>query len=830
MNSVPYTPHDFAQRLAQKYSGFIGLNEATTRHQIIDVVLHQVLSWPTSAVVCEEHVSPGYADYVLSGRREKPILVIEAKKDGIFFQLPPVFNDTNDATKVRLKTLVTDEDIRKAVNQARRYAIELGCQFAAITNGHQWIFFKTFAPQSNWLELNAFVVPNLHYFAVNFTAAVSALSYGAIADQLTLSRIIGTALPTDAQLFHTKEHIPSYNQEVTTNHLAPLLRPLAERFLGTIDEHDDEFMEFCYVNRREYEISFVNMQEVVYNSLSPYFISYNVKEFFDDGLGGELGKRITSSARDRRTRDVVIMYGAKGSGKSTFVRKLLYHRPPKEIQHFAVVALIDLVNCEEDKMKIEDRVWTDLLKGIDVDNVLDGTREQLLELFHDEFTKAERQVLVGLNKSSDLYNDRLNSLVKCWLSDRAYCSRCLSDYWKKKRKGLIVVLDNTDQFEPKMQDYCFVLAKQISEELDCLVIVSMREERFYYSRFHGTLDAFQTSGFHLSSPPSSRVFQKRLDYILKVLEDPEYARKVAPQITDDQANATKSLFGVLRREFGRKSSDLSVFLRHCAHGDMRRALSMFREFLTSGYTRVDEMIRTPGWRLQVHQVVRPMMAPIRFFYDENLSQMPNIYQIRSGTIGSHFTALRILKILSEHTSTSTAAFVPMATLRSYFSSIFDMLDDLEKNLDILLRKGLIESNNRIDVLHESIESLRISTFGRYLFNNLCFRFNYVDLVCLDCAVHDEAVARSLARLAERDIGLYYESKKVARLKVRLRRAREFISHLSAEERREAEVYGLDASECVFTARLADQFQADRARIVASARKRYRIDPSDDVWE
>ena len=57
-------------------------------------------------------------------------------------------------------------------------------------------------------------------------------------------------------------------------------------------------MEFCYVNRREYEISFVNMQEVVYNSLSPYFISFNISEFFDDGVGGELGKRITSSARE----------------------------------------------------------------------------------------------------------------------------------------------------------------------------------------------------------------------------------------------------------------------------------------------------------------------------------------------------------------------------------------------------------------------------------------------------------------------------------------------------------------------------------------------------
>ena len=149
-----------------------------------------MLSWPRSAVVCEEHIAPGYADYVLSGRREKPILVIEAKKDGIFFQLPPAFDDKNDATKLRLKTLVTEENIRKAVNQARGYAIERGCQFAAVTNGHQWIFFKTFAPQLDWLELNAFVVPNLHYFSVHFTAALRVLSYDAIVDQLTFPRIV----------------------------------------------------------------------------------------------------------------------------------------------------------------------------------------------------------------------------------------------------------------------------------------------------------------------------------------------------------------------------------------------------------------------------------------------------------------------------------------------------------------------------------------------------------------------------------------------------------------------------------------------------------------
>ena len=101
-----------------------------------------------------------------------------------------------------------------------------------------------------------------------------------------------------------------------------------------------------------------------------------------------------------------------------------------------------------------------------------------------------------------------------------------------------------------MSRRCKTIASSLQNRLRKTSIVwslfPCAEERFYYSRFHGTLDAFQTSGFHLSSPPSSQVFQKRLAYILKVL-DADYARKIAPQITDDQVNAARSLFGVFVR-------------------------------------------------------------------------------------------------------------------------------------------------------------------------------------------------------------------------------------------------------------------------------------------
>ena len=42
------------------------LNEADTRHRVIDFVLHELLSWPKNRVSVEEYVAPGFADYVLN--------------------------------------------------------------------------------------------------------------------------------------------------------------------------------------------------------------------------------------------------------------------------------------------------------------------------------------------------------------------------------------------------------------------------------------------------------------------------------------------------------------------------------------------------------------------------------------------------------------------------------------------------------------------------------------------------------------------------------------------------------------------------------------------
>ena len=587
MTTPLLTPHDHAQELA---AGDYGrLNEADTRHRVIDRILHDVLSWPHSSVACESYTKVGFADYVLLGRRDGHILFIEAKKAGNYFTLPRS-SSKGLSRFVAVKTLLTNNAIRKAIEQVRNYCLNTGCEYAAVTNGLQWIFFKTFEKSQDWRKLQAFVIEDIKFFDVDFTEAIQHFSYTSITTKASLADLFGDPHAVSRQRFFPKEHIVAYDHEVIANHLAPVMRPIIERYFGRMNALDVDFMDACYVITREYRVSEANVKQLIEDSLSPYFRDYNVKDFFADVDGGAFGKRISSSAADRRTRDVIVLFGGKGSGKSTFMSRLLFHKPPNSIKHFTKIAVVDLLECPENQATIESETWSQLIGQLDSEKLLERSREELLDLLGDRFEVARRQALAGLSEDGEAYNLKLNSLVDEWTKDRPYCATKLADYWKRHQKGVIVVLDNTDQFSPLNQDFCFTLAHSISTKLDCLVVIAMREERFHYSKIHGTLDAFQNSGFHLTSPDPAKVFRLRLLFILRILDDGDKWRRIAPELNDVQAEKVKRLARIFYREFGRHKSHLNNFVQACAHGNMRLALELFRQFVLSGYTRVDEMI------------------------------------------------------------------------------------------------------------------------------------------------------------------------------------------------------------------------------------------------
>ena len=111
-------------------------NEATTRLHLIDRLLFECLGWNREDCKAEESYGKEYTDYSLYSPWRS--LIIEAKKEGIYFELPPGYV----GLEYSLKSLFKDSpDIASAVKQAMEYCQGRGTTLGAVWNGHQMICF-----------------------------------------------------------------------------------------------------------------------------------------------------------------------------------------------------------------------------------------------------------------------------------------------------------------------------------------------------------------------------------------------------------------------------------------------------------------------------------------------------------------------------------------------------------------------------------------------------------------------------------------------------------------------------------------------------------------
>ena len=811
------TPHAISQHLANTYKDR-NLNEADTRHKIIDEVLHGVLAWPRNQVTCEHYIEPGFADYLLQKPNGDPLLLIEAKREGHYFELPSAFSLETNARHITVATLLTDPNIAAAIEQVVRYCTGEGCEFAAVTNGHTWIFLKVFERGKSWRTLKAFTIPTLNYFSECFSEATNKLSYRSIIDHASLSTALLPSVSPRRTLYFPKEHIHAYEVTVTQNRFAPKLRPLVERYFGVIRDDDGDFMSSCYVNNREYDGTRKGLYALIRDNLSPYFRAQAVKDFSDDADGGLFGKAIVRNIQRDRRNQVIVLFGGKGSGKSTFLRRLLLYRPPQYLSKRAVIVIIDLLDAAETPDAIVSEIWEQAIIGLDKDNLLQDDRKTLLVLFEDRYQLATRQVLAGLDPDSEAYNIRLNELLATWLTDRQYCAQRLASHWRRQHKGIIVTIDNTDQFSSENQDHCFSAAREVSAALNCLVIISMREERYYASKIHGILDAYAISGFHISSPYPELVFRRRIRYVQELLSDHDTFADLVDDLSPRMLDDFRRLFAVFEGAFRSSRSPLSRFLSASAHGNIRLALDLFKGFTLSGYTNVDEMTSRPSWTVATHQAIKPMMIPDRFFYDESRSAIPNLFRVRSNRNGSHFTAHRILQFLSDGQSTTGSVYVETANRRDVCLNTFDMLEDYESNLDMLLRFGLVEANNRLDAFSDDVDAIRITNYGAYMAQELSYYFAYLDLVCVDVGVFDETFANEIAVSANEDYRLFRSSEKLERVVKRLDRVKTFLEYLKAEEDAETVVYMPQRYVACFSQIAIAKFESERKVILRSAKQ------------
>ncbi|MFN8269479.1 MAG: hypothetical protein U0U33_04365 [Chitinophagaceae bacterium] len=358
-----------------------------------------------------------------------------------------------------------------------------------------------------------------------------------------------------------------------------------------------------------------------------------------------------------------------------------------------------------------------------------------------------------------------------------------------------------DQLNPDLQDVCYLTAIEIAKKLSCLVIISMREERYFRAKVNGVLDAYHTPGYHLSAPVIPEVIIRRLSYIVEKLEyTPDVDVKYNIQYDNDLFAIIKFL-KICTYQLKKKDSHLSNFLRFATHGDVRQALEFFKGFITSGYTNISEISQHPYWTFQVHQVIKPMMIPDRIFYDEKLSKIPNVFRLRNDINSSHFTGIRILHELVQYGTANSTGFIDSKLFVQAFEEKYYLKEDCEKHLDIYLRNGLVEASNRVELFDEKVDQIKVTAYGHYVYNTLAFNFTYIDLVCLDSGVFNEELSNYLTKSGNEESKLKQANNILDRMDMRLERADKYITYLEEQEEEEFLQFNLDTNEIRFSRKL-----------------------------
>jgi hypothetical protein len=822
--------HIIAEELAKQFV-HREHNEANTRHQIIDRLLHEVLSWPHENVSCEEKVHPGYIDYVLRDKAARAVLLIEAKKENKYFTLPTkIIKNSNNVRSIRLRTLATDVNIADAVQQAAQYCPEIGCQYACVTNGHEFIIFRSFIPGKHFMDADALVIPKLEYFSEHFSLAYNLLGFQGVTSDRSLQLALGTQKVLGRELYYPKSGITHYDATVQKNRYAKYLESIARKYFGEIASTDKRMMDHCYVFARGTRQVEQGIKTRLSDDLTSYFRADGALDITEVRTGGKLAERIARSLQRHSSGEILILYGGKGAGKSTFLRRMLYYDPPTPFVIHGFPIIVDCLRAPQGKENLTKYLWEQITTALDQNRLLDGPMEILLRLFEDKFAIAQKQELAGYAVGSSDYVRARNALAITWKEDTVYVAKRLKHYWLESGKQAIIAFDNTDQLPPILQDHCFLSAQSIVRDLECVGVISMREERYCRARTVGVLDAYQNAGYHLAAPDLEGVFTKRIHMVIADLESSTHKNVLEVLPEEAPFDELKQFFIACLRQFRDQDNALRRFLEECSRDNTRLALEFFGQFVSSGYTHVEEMIANTHWTVISHQVVKPMMVPQRFNYDENKSLIPNVYQCRTPTHGSHFTTIRLLRMLRHGISVSPdqGGYWRVDALIDEFDSKFGMRQDCESALDVLLRHGLVEANNRLDTYavekagtdgKELIyaDEIRITAFGIYMLDYLCGTFTYLDLVSLDCGLADEKLYHAFCRAASDERIMGTNADKLGRMTSRLKRATAFVQYLQDDENRERGEFLLGESEEIMSAVRA-AFELDRQRAIASAKK------------
>lgn len=530
-------------------------------------------------------------------------------------------------------------DLSEAAREARLYAGEINscyptginpCKYCLVSNG---LMTELRRSDSDDI-LNLFALQDVHAGAGGVAAIVEALA---------CRMLMQCAGEIQARFKPRKFERPmnliggtsARNEQIEYNQFGRLLTSRFQHLFNPNTWEDRRrIVEDAYVPSRRRTRYFDEIDSLIRSSAPP--IAAQAQLIEDTGTPKEITSRL-SQPNELRNK-VLLLIGAVGSGKSTFVDYLQNVALAPELVTATTWVRLDLNEAPVSANEVYTWCRASLINGLreafpQVDLL---SPEGARKLYKDEVEDFDKFNAGLFPRESMEYKTRFADLITALRRDDAGTLKAMERYLCTRRGRLLVVgLDNCDKRNRDEQLLMFQVAKWVQHEVRCLVILPLRLETFESHRNEPPLDtALKDLIYRIEPPPFQEVLTKRLSLVLATAK----AESRSGPLTYQMSGSTVMLsHEKLERYLRMMMGSLFEYERYgrriivgLAGRDTRRAFEIFLEFCRSGYISEADIFQSQATGdhqfLSKAVISRVLLRTNRRFYDGDESFVKNLFQ------------------------------------------------------------------------------------------------------------------------------------------------------------------------------------------------------------
>lgn len=490
-------------------------NESMIRLQLVNGILTDCLGWALEDISTERFKNGEYSDYELG--KPYPQLLVETKKEGIYFDLPISYTQR----KYKIDSLTGSlPKLKNAISQAMNYCKDRGIELGVVSNGNQFILFigtrtDGISPDKG----EAIVYPSLEYITEHFIDFWNNLSVEGLKAEHAIRALKGEKVSVPPEKLSMKIH--DYPGNKDRNPMAVSLQFLGELFLQDIarlPEYEDSFIKETYCESGAYSQFTMVSREILSNRYSDSFPLKDRDSIqpatTNKGVSPELTKNLFQAGISRRP---IILVGDVGVGKSMFIKHLI-RVDAKDILDQAIVLYLDFGSkptLDEDLSQfILNEIEIQLNQQYEIDIYEDSF---IRGVYHSDLSRFAHGIFKNL-PPSDFQNKEIEFLERKIDDFEHHILHCFEHITKARRKQIVIFLDNVDQRPDTFQDQVFLKAQSFAETWPVTVFLSLRPDTFAHSKSNGIIAAYQPRIFTISPPRIDKVLYKRLFWGLSLMK------------------------------------------------------------------------------------------------------------------------------------------------------------------------------------------------------------------------------------------------------------------------------------------------------------------------